>query len=172
MKLLWAKGTAPTITFARANHRLANNFYTTCNNSLNPPALTPEPPAHNNVAITQLVDTMRVSQELAQQQAVAAAAAKETKSAFELWTAQKWYLRAATIDRANPARQPTSHLVKILEHKNFVEAITELRLTASTALLFDFPFPASIAVKLRQEILCGMVGKMTGLSLLLCIEHR
>ena len=34
-----------------------------------------------------------------------------------------------------------------------------------------FPFPACIAIKLRQGILCDMVGDITGLFLLLCIKH-
>ena len=103
---------------------------------------------------------------------MAAAAAKETKSGFELWpSSREWYLRAATIDKVHPARQPTAHLVSILEHKNVVEAITALRLTATTELKCGFPFPPSVAVKLRQGILCGVVGDITGLSLLLCIEH-
>ena len=171
LQLLWAKGTAPTITFARSRHQLIREFYTTCSNTLHPPALAPQQPAHNNVALNQLVDTMKVGQELALQQATAAAAAKETKSSFESWTSKDWYLRAATIDKINPARQPTAHLVNILEYKNVVEAITALRLTASTVLNCDFPFTPSIAVKLRQGILCGMVGEITGLSIFLCIEH-
>ena len=171
LKLLWAKGTALTINFTRAQHQLATDFYTTCHNSLNTPTQAPEPPAQNYVAINQLVETLRVGQELAQQQSMAEAAAKALKSGFAVWTAKDWYLRAATTDKVNPAQQPTAPLKSILEHKNVVDDIQGLRLTAKTEVKCGILFPACIAVKLRQGILCGERGHITGLSLLLCIEH-
>ena len=171
LKLLWAKGTAPTITFTRARHQLATTFYTTCQNSLNPPTQGPAPPAQNNIAINQLVETMKVGHELVQQQSMAEAAVKALKSGFAAWTAKDWYLRSATTDKVNPAQQPTTTLKSILKHKNVVDAIQGLWLAAKTEVKCGFPFPACITVNLRHGILCGERGHITGLSLLLCIEH-
>ena len=106
------------------------------------------------------------------QQSTAEAAAKASKSGYAAWTAKDWYLRSATTDKVNPAQQPTATLKSIREHKNVVDAIQGLQLTAKTEVKCGFPFPACIAVKVRQGILCDERGHITGLSLLLCIEHR
>ena len=45
-------------------------------------------------------------------------------------------------------------------------------MTAKTQVQCRLSFPACIAVKLRQGILCGEAGHITGLSLLLYIEHQ